>query len=435
MEQLERGDPRSVGRCRLLGRLGAGAAATVYLGRSRGGRAVAVKVMHPELADDPEQRDRFRREVAAARAVGGAHTPPVLGADPEAAVPWLVMEFLPSLSLRDAFERFGPLPPAAVRGLAAGLAESLAAVHHAGVVHLDVKPANVLLTADGIRLIDFGIAANTRATGTAGSRGFMSPEQMAGEAGPPSDIYSLGMTVQYARGVQHTEEPDADEALGAVLAACRRTEAAGRPTAVELVTQLKPLANPDGVSARDWLPPAVLAAIKAETNTGANPSSALGRPGRRLLLVGGAAVVVGGAAVAVDRLVSGRSSQQGARPQRTSPAPSVPQSADPTGSALLQFAITGDGPLGSLDYAVNGTFTTVHDVPLAWRKTIEVPRAPGRVDWRLRITAPSPDLDCRVSVDGAEKWHGPQSVSPHIGPTPYSMDASGSVAFWDPSRT
>ncbi|MFT2017091.1 serine/threonine-protein kinase [Streptomyces sp. 796.1] len=435
MEQLERGDPRSVGRCRLLARLGAGAAATVYLGRSRGGRAVAVKVMHPELAHDPEQRDRFRREVAAALAVGGAHTPPVLAADPEAAVPWLVMEFLPSLSLRDAVERFGPLPPAVVRGLAAGLAESLAAVHRADVVHLDVKPANVLLTADGIRLIDFGIAARARATGTAGSRGFMSPEQMAGEAGPPSDVYSFGMTVQFARGPQHTEGPDADEALGTVLAACRRTEAGDRPTAAELVTLLKPLANPDGASASGWLPPAVLAAIEGETNTEVNPPPALGQPGRRLLLVGGAAAVVGGAAIAVDRLVSGQSSQQGARPQGTPPVPSVPHSAGPTGPALLQFVVTGDGPLGSLDYGVNGTFTSLDDVPLAWRKTIEVPRRLGRVDWRLRITAPSSDLDCRVSVDGAEKWHGPQSVSPHVGPTPYSMDASGSVAFWDPSRT
>jgi serine/threonine protein kinase len=184
---LERGDPRAVGSYRILARIGTGGMAVVYLGRSRGGRVVAVKVMHAELAREPEYRDRFRREAAATRAAGGVHSPPFLDADPDADAPWMATAFLPSIPLREAVERFGPLPPASVRRLAAGLAEALAALHRAGIVHLDVKPANVLLTADGPRLIDFGIAAGTLPAGSAGSWGFMSPEQVAGHAGPPSE--------------------------------------------------------------------------------------------------------------------------------------------------------------------------------------------------------------------------------------------------------
>ncbi|MFI2032121.1 serine/threonine-protein kinase [Streptomyces buecherae] len=215
MERLEQGDPRVLGRYRVLARIGAGATATVYLGRSPGGRAVAVKVPHADLADQPGFRARFRREVWATTAVGGPHGPPVLDASLTSTPPWMATEFLPAVSLRDAVARRGPLPTDALRRLAAGLAESLAAVHRAGIVHLDVKPANVLLTADGPRLIDFGIAAGARATGLAGSSGFMSPEQMAGTPGPPSDVYALGSTLAHARG-----QRGRDAELDAVIADC-----------------------------------------------------------------------------------------------------------------------------------------------------------------------------------------------------------------------
>lgn len=438
MERLQQGDPRSLGRYRMLARIGAGGTATVYLARSRGGRSVAVKVMHAELAREPEYRGRFRREVEAATAVGGTHSPPVLDAAPEAATPWMATEFLPSLSLRDAVERYGPLPTGSLRRLAAGLAESLAAIHRTGIVHLDVKPANVLLTADGPRLIDFGIAANARSTGHAGSRGFMSPEQMAGEAGPPSDVYSLGTTLQHARGRGST-----DAALASVIAECRHENAECRPTAVELTRRLAALApyaeRPDAA----WLPPAIMAAIDAQASAAANPPPpARALPTRRLWLAGGAVTAVTGAAIALDRLVGRSPSGRAAGPARppgddppTATPPAGPPPWDAAEPAVLQFVITGDGPLTSLAYAVNGRFTTLRDVSLSWRKSIEVPRRLGRVDWRLRLTAPSPDLTYRVSVDGAEKWHGPQPAATRRGPAPYRMDASGSVAFSDPSRT
>lgn len=101
---------------------------------------------------------RFAREVAAARAVGGAFTAPLIDADPDAQRPWLVTTYLPGHSLQATVDRYGPLPPASVRSLAAGLAEALVGIHRAGVVHRDLKPSNVLLTPDGARVIDFGIA-------------------------------------------------------------------------------------------------------------------------------------------------------------------------------------------------------------------------------------------------------------------------------------
>ena len=121
------------------------------------GRLVAVKVIRDDLAEDPEFRARFRREVAAARKVSGLFTAPVVDADLDAPVPFLVTAYIAGLSLAEAVSRHGPLSTASVLALAAGLAEGLDAIHSAGVVHRDLKPSNVLLVEDGPRVIDFGI--------------------------------------------------------------------------------------------------------------------------------------------------------------------------------------------------------------------------------------------------------------------------------------
>ncbi|MFI6520157.1 serine/threonine-protein kinase [Spirillospora sp. NPDC050679] len=205
MEALTPDDPRRIGDHRLLGRLGAGGMGRVYLGRSPRGRTVAVKVVHPELARDPEFRRRFRHEVAAARRVGGAWTAPVLDADTESPAPWVATGYVPGLDLQRVVERHGPLPAASVLTLAAGLARALQAVHGAGLIHRDLKPSNVLVAIDGPRVIDFGIARSvdasvaTRTGALIGSPGFMSPEQVRGQPlTPASDVFCLGAVLAFA---------------------------------------------------------------------------------------------------------------------------------------------------------------------------------------------------------------------------------------------
>ncbi|MEU9234652.1 serine/threonine-protein kinase [Streptomyces subrutilus] len=215
MQPLEAGEPRTIGAYRLLGRLGAGGMGRVYLGRSAGGRTVAVKIVHPHFAADEQFRARFRREVEAARRVGGEWTAPVLDADPDAPVPWVATGYVAGPSLDRALAAHGPLPEATVRAVGAGLARALVAVHALGLVHRDVKPSNVMLTLDGPRLIDFGIAratwgspgtepgggaASLTSTGVSvGSPGYMSPEQILGKGVTgASDVFSLGAVLAFA---------------------------------------------------------------------------------------------------------------------------------------------------------------------------------------------------------------------------------------------
>src|SRR5580698_8743032 len=194
-----------MGPYRLLGRLGDGGMGRVFLGMSVGGRPVAVKVIRTDLVADPEFRTRFRREVAAARQVSGLFTVMVVDADTDGPIPWLATAYVAGPSLAEAVNDHGPLPAASVLTLAAGLAESLAAIHAAGVVHRDLKPSNVLLAEDGPRVIDFGISRAAEATSltsagiVVGSPGFMSPEQAGGDdVGPASDIFSLGAVLAFA---------------------------------------------------------------------------------------------------------------------------------------------------------------------------------------------------------------------------------------------
>jgi serine/threonine protein kinase len=205
----------------LLARLGAGGMGVVYLGTARRGPAtsnVAIKVLRPELADDADFRARFRREVLALSRVRGLCTVRVLEADVDCERPYLVTEYVAGPTLAEWVTEHGPLSSGMLHGLAAGLAEALAAIHAAGVVHRDLKPGNVLLAADGPRVIDFGIAQTLDATSvtrtgmSVGSPGFMAPEQVRGKSGPAADIFAWGLTIGYAASGQPpfgTGPPDA----------------------------------------------------------------------------------------------------------------------------------------------------------------------------------------------------------------------------------
>ncbi|MCT9079199.1 serine/threonine-protein kinase [Streptomyces fulvoviolaceus] len=206
MENLRPGDPTQVGDYRLLQRLGAGGMGQVFLGRSQRGRTVAVKLVHAQLAYDAEFRRRFRAEVAAARRVGGEWTAPVLDADTEADTPWVATGYVAGPTLHQAVtEICGPLPEQSVWHLASGLARALQSIHGCGLVHRDLKPSNVMLTVNGPRVIDFGVARAadasvlTRTGAMVGSPGYMSPEQILGsEITGLSDVFSLGLVLAFA---------------------------------------------------------------------------------------------------------------------------------------------------------------------------------------------------------------------------------------------
>ncbi|MFB6665159.1 serine/threonine-protein kinase [Streptomyces parvus] len=244
--------------------LGSGGMGTVYLARSRGGRSVAVKVARPELAGDPQFRERFRAEVAAARSVGGFHTAPVVDADPDAAAPWLATAYIPGPTLSALLEAEGPMDEARLRGLGAALAEALAAIHGCGLVHRDLKPGNIIMASDGPRVLDFGIARaleSTRltATGTAfGTPGFLAPEQAQGqEVDGAADVFALGAVLVAAAGGSAFgagtpmglmyrsvhEPPDlaaVPEGLRPVLAACLAKAPGERPTPAGLLDLFVP---------------------------------------------------------------------------------------------------------------------------------------------------------------------------------------------------
>ncbi|WP_405861701.1 MFS transporter [Streptomyces sp. NBC_00090] len=287
MEQLITEDPTRIGPYRLIARLGAGGMGLVYLGRSEAGRTVAVKVVQAEHAQHPEFRQRFAREVAAARRVGGDWTAAVLDADTDAPVPWVATQYIPGPDLTTVVAKdFGPLPEHSVRTLANRLAVALRSVHGAGLIHRDLKPSNVLVTVDGPRVIDFGIARamdslagdslHTRTGMLIGSPGFMSPEQVRGlELTPASDVFCLGAVLVYAAtgrllfGATETglnahlfriaeEEPDltgVPESLLDLVRDCLHKDPARRPTPADVA------ARTVSDRAEEWLPGAVLAQL------------------------------------------------------------------------------------------------------------------------------------------------------------------------------
>ncbi|WP_432167628.1 serine/threonine-protein kinase [Streptomyces sp. bgisy031] len=204
-EPLQADDPPVMAGYRLAARLGAGGMGRVYLSHTQGGRPVAIKVVRPELADDPAFRRRFRREMEAARRVRGAYTAELIDGDADGAPPWLATLYVPGPSLADAVGRSGALPVPAVLWLMAGVAEALQAIHGAGIVHRDLKPSNVLLASDGPRVIDFGISlaagvSSYTATGsTIGTPQFMAPEQASGgDVTTATDVFALGQTAAFA---------------------------------------------------------------------------------------------------------------------------------------------------------------------------------------------------------------------------------------------
>ena len=353
VRELQPGDPQTIGPYRLVGQLGSGGMGRVFLGVSAGGRPVAVKVIRAELAADPDFRMRFGREVASARRVSGLFTAMVVDADVDGPAAWLATAYVPGPSLSEAVEEHGPLPTELLLALGAGLAESLSAIHAAGVVHRDLKPSNVLLAEDGPRVIDFGISravestALTQAGLVIGSPGFMSPEQATGyEVGPPTDIFSLGAVLAFAAtgqgpfGTGTTAlllyrvvhgSPSLDQVPAEVrplIERCLAKDPRQRPTADALLAEVGALQP-----TTDWLPISIIPAAARDTGSGPASATLGAEPGFGSTPERGAAAAAG-AAAGSRRPGRGRVRRggtdyggrfRGAAAQRGKPAPGRPR--------------------------------------------------------------------------------------------------------------
>ncbi|MFI0407773.1 ABC transporter substrate-binding protein [Actinomadura sp. 3N508] len=201
---LRAGDPSRLGAYTLTGLLGEGGQGTVYLGEDEPGHRVAVKLLHARFSGDPKARARFAAEVAVAKRVSAFCTARVLDSDVEGDRPYIVSEYIDGPPLSRVVSEQGPRRGTDLDRLAIGTMTALAAIHQAGVVHRDFKPANVLLAPDGPRVIDFGIARALDATGTmsstaVGTPAYMAPEQISGaRVGPAADVFAWGATMVHA---------------------------------------------------------------------------------------------------------------------------------------------------------------------------------------------------------------------------------------------
>ncbi|WP_344056753.1 serine/threonine-protein kinase, partial [Sphaerisporangium rubeum] len=256
---LPAGEPTQIGRFRLIGSLGQGGQGSVYLGETPEGGRVAIKVLHARLAAEGNARQRFLREVEAARRVAPFSTARVVDAGVADDRLYIVSEYVEGASLEELIRERGPRGQDGLVRLALGTSGALAAIHKAGIVHRDFKPSNVLIGADGPRVVDFGIArvldnATATSSGALGTPAYMSPEQVSGErVGPPSDIFSWAGTMYFAAtgtpafGEDNiaavfnrifTKQPDLSglpDALADVLGRCFDKKPENRPTASDVM--------------------------------------------------------------------------------------------------------------------------------------------------------------------------------------------------------
>ncbi|ETK30991.1 serine/threonine-protein kinase, partial [Microbispora sp. ATCC PTA-5024] len=317
-EPLRPQDPPAVGPYRLLGRLGEGGMGTVYLAVAPGGRLVAVKVVKAQFALDEDFAARFHAEVGNARRVASFCTAQVLdNGDAADGTPYMVTEYIAGTPLSRQIDRYGPLEPGSLHGVALGVAAALAAIHVAGLVHRDLKPANVILSLTGPRVIDFGIAraldtshSFTQSGELLGSPGWWAPEQVRGEeVTPAADVFAWGCLVAYAGTGRHpfgrgdlvtlaarvlNSRPDLGTLpapLGELAHRATASDPARRPSAQDLLIALvsgvvpgaaSPAAAATEALTRSWEPPPNVAQgrgdVPAAAQTLIDPASAVTDP-------------------------------------------------------------------------------------------------------------------------------------------------------------
>ncbi|MGH3495331.1 MAG: protein kinase domain-containing protein, partial [Sciscionella sp.] len=373
-------DPRRIGEFELLGVLGTGGMGTVYLGATRHGY-VAVKRVLPALAGSKQ----FDREIRALYAVLDGVAPRVRASDYTAQHPWFATDYVPGCTLAEVVKRCGALPGGTLWRLMRVLAGHMHQVHQAGITHRDLTPNNVMLTAGGARLIDFGIARladqinSTRTGGSAGTRGFMAPEQLrGGEVAAKADVYALGALLCYAasgswpRGTPDLAPlRDIDSELADVVEPCLAEDPDARPDAAELAEVARSQTSDTDTS---W-PAAVMERIAVLTAFAA--SVALPRSRRRwrtAVLAGSAALVVLGVGAFTTEVLSGQARTSGTHDSSTRrsvlPSPVMTLRPSPTPPATI---VTSASP----SMVVKTRATTVSPTPAT---TTLTPSATPTVD-------------------------------------------------------
>ena len=373
---LERGDPCKVGPYVLRARLGAGGIGRVFLAFTGQGQAVAVKLLKPELGQDPEFVRRFVQEIKVMRRVDGSRVAHLVDADPAAKEPWLVSDYVCGPSLHELVREAGPLPARDVLVIGAGIAQGLADIHAVGAVHRDLKPVNVVLDETGPRVIDFGIAKlvaaslMTRSNTQLGTPRYKSPEQATGgEITGASDVFTLGSTLYFLAtgqdafqtedplGIIHQiahEEPDLDlldREVREVVRACTAKDPADRPTPAQVVEMCAAVAGPVLSGAHLRIRPASVAiaaraeALRALTSdaprmppgTLDSPRSSAASPVKPSRVVRVAAVMAAVIGIVVIAVIMNGHTSPDARPTDTSPSPQA-RPADTSPSVQAQGA-------------------------------------------------------------------------------------------------
>ncbi len=459
-------DPAALGAYRLVGRLGEGNQGVVYLGRDTSGTHVAVKLLHARMAAHPGSRDRFVRELSAAKKVARFCTAQVLDADVAGDHPYIVSEYVAGRSLRSHILDEGPRSGGALERLAIGTLNALAAIHRAGVVHRDFTPHNVLLGPDGPRVIDFGIAralgaVRNNETNNAGTPAYMAPEQVLGEEiGSPADLFAWGSTILFAGTgrppfgnesvaavmdrIMRTE-PDVTalpEPLRSVVAACLAKDPAQRPTAEQAQARLlghdlaTPLTPPPAFGATDT-PEETPAGSSGPTSQAGQSAPGAGSPAAGGVPTAGAprpAPIAGspgtrGAAPqspvfypaaeqpTVQGSAPGSSSGQDSAPESSSAEGSAPEPSGGQGSASEPPA--AQGRHRSDPTAVPGTAIPPHPAEASFggglgpHSPVAHPAAVHGPEETPGAQSPSTEPLSTVDPDAAAPVEGPAAADPH----------------------